>query len=99
MHIPFVWQIGRFCRQMTEQMNIAILFQIIITTTKPLSIGRRFSRIKTFAGIDSTCVSVLSGTIRPIDTGFVVYSVMTSNSKCQNCSLVSAAVLYPLGKF
>ena len=38
-------------------------------------IGRRSSRLKTFAGIDSTCVSVLSGTIRPIDTGFVVYVV------------------------
>jgi hypothetical protein len=37
-------------------------------TTKPVSIGRRSSRLKTFAGIDSTCVSVLSGTIRPIDT-------------------------------
>ena len=33
------------------------------TTTKPVSIGRRSSRLKTFAGIDSTCVSVLSGTI------------------------------------
>ena len=36
------------------------------------------SRLKTFAGIDSTCVSVLSGTIRPIqiDTGFVVQLIL-----------------------
>ena len=26
---------------------------------------------RTFAGVDSTCVSVLSGTIRPIICGFV----------------------------
>ena len=35
----------------------------ITYTTKPVSIGRRSSRLKTFAGIDSTSVSVLSGTI------------------------------------
>ena len=29
-------------------------------------------QLAAFAGIDSTCVSVLSGTSRPIDTGFVV---------------------------
>ena len=31
-------------------------------TPKPEIIGRRNSRLKTFAGIDSTCVSVLPGT-------------------------------------
>jgi hypothetical protein len=41
-------------------------------TTKPEIIGRRSSQLKTFAGIDSTCVSVLSGIIRPIISGFVV---------------------------
>ena len=45
---------------------------VCLYTTKPEIIGRRSPRLKTFVGIDSTCVSVLSGTIRPIISGFVV---------------------------
>ena len=48
-----------------------LLARLVHTSTKPEIIGRRSSRLKTFAGIDSTCVSVLSGTIRPIISGFV----------------------------
>jgi hypothetical protein len=48
-------------------LNIPGIGLILTDTTKPVSIGRRISPLKTFAGIDSTCVSVLSGTIRPID--------------------------------
>jgi hypothetical protein len=50
-------------RSATSILSLRDCSEICMHTTKPVSIGRRSSRLKTFAGIDSTSVSVLSGTI------------------------------------